>query len=38
MIGDDRQNTLNSLKMALLLGDLMQYVDAGTNCKLLIGG
>ena len=37
MIGDDRQNT-KLFENGSLLGDLMQYVDAGTNCKLLLVG
>ena len=37
MIGDDRQNT-KLFENGSLLGDLMQYVDAGTNCKLLMVG
>ncbi len=37
MIGDDRQNT-KLFENGSLLGDLMQYVDAGTNCKLLFVG
>mgnify|MGYP000668515360 CR=1 FL=1 len=31
MIGDDRQNT-KLFENGSLLGDLMQYVDAGNNC------
>lgn len=37
MIGDDRQNT-KLFETGSLLGDLMQYVDAGTKCKLLLVG
>ena len=37
MIGDDRQNT-KLFENGSLLGDLMQYVDAGSNCKLLLVG
>ena len=37
MIGDDRQNT-KLFENGSLLGDLMQYVDAGNNCKLLLVG
>lgn len=37
MIGDDRQNT-RLFENGSLLGDLMQYVDAGKNCKLLLVG
>ena len=37
MIGDDRQNT-KLFENGSLLGDLMQYVDAGKNCKLLLVG
>ncbi|MGB2086369.1 MAG: ATP-dependent DNA helicase [Flavobacteriaceae bacterium] len=37
MIGDDRQNT-KLFENGSLLGDLIQYVDAGTNCKLLLVG
>lgn len=37
MIGDDQQNT-KLFENGSLLGDLMQYVDAGTNCKLLLVG
>ena len=37
MIGDDRQNT-KLFENGSLLGDLMQYVDAGNNCKLLFVG
>ncbi|MGB1448300.1 MAG: ATP-dependent DNA helicase [Flavobacteriaceae bacterium] len=37
MIGDDRQNT-KLFENGSLLGDLMQYVDAGKNCQLLLVG
>jgi len=37
MIGDDRQNT-KLFENGSLLGDLMQYVDAGNNCQLLLVG
>ncbi len=37
MIGDDRQNT-KLFENGSLLADLMQYVDAGNNCKLLLVG
>ncbi len=37
MIGDDRQNS-KLFENGSLLGDLMQYVDAGNNCKLLLVG
>ena len=37
MIGDDRQNA-KLFENGSLLDDLMQYVDAGTNCKLLLVG
>lgn len=37
MIGDDRQNT-KLFENGSLLGDLMQYVDAGKECKLLLVG
>ena len=37
MIGDDRQNT-KLFENGSLLGDLMQYVDAGSACKLLLVG
>ena len=37
MIGDDRQNT-KLFENGSLLGDLMQYVDAGNQCKLLLVG
>ena len=37
MIGDDRQSA-KLFENGSLLDDLMQYVDAGTNCKLLLVG
>ena len=37
MIGDDRQNT-KLFENGSLLGDLIQYVDAGNNCQLLLVG
>ncbi|MDC1285205.1 AAA family ATPase [Flavobacteriaceae bacterium] len=37
MIGDDRQSA-KLFENGSLLDDLMQYVDAGTNCKLLFVG
>lgn len=37
MIGDDRQNS-KLFENGSLLGDLMQYVDAGTDCKLILVG
>lgn len=37
MIGDDRQNT-KLFENGSLLADLMQYVDTGNNCKLLLVG
>ena len=37
MIGDDRQNA-KLFENGSLLDDLMQYVDAGKNCKLLLVG
>ena len=37
MIGDDRQNT-RLFENGSLIADLMQYVDAGKNCKLLLVG
>ena len=37
MIGDDRQSA-KLFENESLLDDLMQYVDAGTNCKLLLVG
>lgn len=37
MIGDDRQNA-KLFENGSLLGDLMQYVDSGKNCKLLLVG
>lgn len=37
MIGDDRQNA-KLFENGSLLADLMQYVDAGKNCKLLLVG
>ena len=37
MIGDDRQSA-KLFANGSLLDDLMQYVDAGTNCKLLLVG
>ena len=36
MIGDDRQNT-KLFENGSLLGDLMQYVDAGTNMSYTVG-
>lgn len=37
MIGDDRQNA-KLFENGSLLDDLIQYVDAGKNCKLLLVG
>ena len=37
MIGDDRQSA-KLFENGSLLDDLMQYVDAGSNCKLLLVG
>ena len=37
MIGDDRQSA-KLFENGSLLDDLIQYVDAGTNCKLLLVG
>ena len=37
MIGDDRQNA-KLFENGSLLDDLMQYVDSGLNCKLLLVG
>ncbi len=37
MIGDDRQNA-KLFENGSLLDDLMQYIDAGKNCKLLLVG